>query len=173
MSNSNRNGQAKSNINREPVPVPTESQLETANREVNKLFGLFFDITNPPANSTQMLTVLQMVSDALDDFTQSGIHESFQFMQPAWEHMSQLGERVSRYVQSEPKYRQDGCLLVASYPRLDRLHRDWEIQERKLQAVLTRVDVDVARIQNPCMTRQSAKVMIGLGPRLYLKKEYY
>lgn len=171
MSDSNRNRQANRNINSEPVP--TESQLETANREANKLFGLLFDITSPPANRAQMLTVLQMTSDALDDFTQSGIHESFQFMQPAWEHMSQLGERISRYVQSEPKYRQDGCLLVASYPRLDRLHREWEVQERKLQAILTRIDVDVARIQNPGMTRQSAKVMIGLGPRLYLKKEYY
>jgi hypothetical protein len=89
------------------------------------------------------------------------------------EHMSQLGKRISRYVQSEPKYRQDGCLLVATYPRLDRLHREWEVQERKLQTILTRIDVDVAQIQNPGMTRQSAKVMIGLGPRLYLKKEYY
>jgi hypothetical protein len=114
-----------------------------------------------------------MAYDALDDFTQSGIHENFHFMQPAWEHMSQLGKRISRYVQSEPKYRQDGCLLVATYPRLDRLHREWEVQERKLQAILTRIDVDVAQIQNPGMTRQSAKVMIGLGPRLYLKKEYY
>jgi hypothetical protein len=154
------------------LPVPRDSQLEIANKEINRLFSLFYSITNPPANSTQMSSALKIATNAIEEFTQRGMHADYHFMEPAWEYLAKLGARVSKHVQSEPKYRQDGCLMVETFPGLERLHREWEVQERNLQAILTRIDIQVARMQDPTMTRDAAKVLIGLKPRLFLDTTY-
>jgi len=110
--------------------------------------------------------LLAQVSEMIKSYLDESIYYEMSFLLPAWKYLDKLVLNIQKALDSH--IQMDGCIVhmdgLADDPALN-----WSKNSAELQALLTKIEVDITRRKNPGISRSEAAVMVALQPILVLK----